>query len=74
MIGFCDHVTCHISYALIDDLRHSRHDAFCLRAIEALALQALHEVVGVKVKVVPRSGGAEAAVGLKKVWLTYWLT
>jgi len=70
MFGFCDHVTCHISYALVDDLRHGRHDAFCLRAIEALALQALHEVVGVKMKVVPRSGGADAAVRMKKEWST----
>jgi hypothetical protein len=70
VIGFCDHVTCHISYALVDDLRHSRHDTFCLRTIEALALQALYKVVGVKVKVVPSNGGADTAVGLKKEWLT----
>ena len=61
MIGFGDHVTCHVPNALVDDLRHSGHDAFGLRTIEALALQALHKMVGVKVKVISRGGGAEPA-------------
>ena len=70
VISFCDHVARHIPYALVDDLRHSGHDALCLRTIEALALQALHKVVGVKVKVIPQRGGAETAVRVKKEWLT----
>jgi hypothetical protein len=70
VIGFGNHVTCHVTYALVDDFRHSGHDAFCLRSIEALALQALHEMVGIKVKVIPRNGGAETAARLKKEWLS----
>lgn len=70
MIGFGDHVACHVPYALVNDLRHSGHDAFCLRAIEALALQALNKMVGVKVKVIPRCGGAETTAKLRKEWLS----
>jgi hypothetical protein len=66
VLGFGDHVTRHVPYALVDNLRHGGHDAFGLRAIETLALQALHKVVGIKVKVIPRDGGAETPVELRK--------
>lgn len=62
MVCFSDHITCQVPYALVYNLRHSRHDALRLRTIQTLALQALHKVMGVKVKVIPRSCGAETPV------------
>jgi hypothetical protein len=62
MVCFSDHITRHVPYALVYNFRHSGHDALCLRAIKTLALQALHKVMGIKVKVIPRSCGAETPV------------
>jgi hypothetical protein len=59
---FSDHIACHVPYALVYNLCHSGHDALSLCTIQTLALQALHEVMGVKVKVIPRNCGAETPV------------
>jgi hypothetical protein len=62
MVCFSDHITGHVPYALVYYLRHSGHDPLRLRTIQTLALQALHKVMGVKVKVIPRTCGAETPV------------
>lgn len=62
MVCFSNHITCHVPYTLVYNLRHCGHNALCLRTIQTLALQALHKVMGVKVKVIPRSCGAETPV------------
>ena len=68
MVSFGDHITRHVPYALVYDLRHGGHDTLGLRAIQSLALQALHKVMSVKVKVVPRGIGAETPVEMRKEW------
>ena len=63
LVRFSHHITCHIPYALVDNLRHCRHDTLSLRAIEALALQPLHEMMRVKVEVQPLRGRVELQLG-----------
>jgi hypothetical protein len=66
VVCFSDHIACHVPYALVYNLRHSGHDALCLRTIKTLALQALYKVMGIEVKVITRSCGAESPVKLRK--------
>jgi hypothetical protein len=51
LIRSSHHVTRHVPNAFVNDLRHGRHNPFRLRAIQSFALQALDEMVGVKMKV-----------------------
>lgn len=52
LVSLRDHVARHVADALVDNLGHRAHDALCLRTVEALALETLHEVVCVEVEVV----------------------
>ena len=50
LLSLCDHITGHIAYALINDLRHGGHNPFGLRAIQTFPLEALHKVMRIKMK------------------------
>lgn len=55
LLGLCNHVAGHISYALVYDFGHGSHDALRLGAVEPLTFQPLNKVVSVEMEFISRT-------------------
>lgn len=61
LVRLRDHITRHIPDTLINNLRHRTHNALRLRSVQSFALEPLHEVVRVEMKVVYPPGDMEVS-------------
>jgi len=59
LLGFSDHVTCHVSDSFVDDFSHCGHDTFGLFTLESFSLESLHKVMCIEMKIGALRGGGK---------------